>query len=57
MVKYCQHKPKDSPDKKLHVAGTSRDDAISISRRLYFYDAYCTLCAIVDDVKYIDYYI
>ncbi len=29
--------------KKLHVSGTSRDDAVSIFRGLNFHDAYCSL--------------
>jgi hypothetical protein len=38
MAKYCQHKSKDSPDnqKKLQVAGTSRDDTILILGGLSF---------------------
>jgi hypothetical protein len=45
MTKHCQHKPKDSPDtqKKLQVAGTSRDDAILILRGLNFHDAFCRI--------------
>ncbi len=42
-MKLHQQKPKDTPDtqKKLQVAGTSRDEAILIFIGLNFHDAYC----------------